>query len=393
MEPDISKVRNQLHSKGALEPIKALLKKEVAEALLVTESTKRSKPRSYSLENQALLSLLYNYLQWDENLSLTLSVFTSESSIETTGYFSFEDICKSFDICGNSPLLNEKTLTERTTKEPLLCIILKALSRITRDIVPKTYETSTQTTSSKVQEEDPSVSARNALEQKLSNIQERHAFNRFQRCSILPETSLHESKMFAYQREVEQRERLKMEATLAEFKRSFVARTQKDANHQCKMQVEKMKQEEELRLSNCMKESRERENELLKGFKLKEQQSKLDFTLEINKLHREIDDLQRAERENRSKHDIEVRKIQIEEQRLRNMLQTAQSKLDFASAKEEMIQKSLSEVHTATKRSCDDITSNLKQQIEICTKDVDKIRSKFVSSFFMKNMALYQMHF
>lgn len=56
MEPDISKVRNQLHSKGALEPIKALLKKEVAETLLVEESTRRSKPQAYSLEKQALLS-------------------------------------------------------------------------------------------------------------------------------------------------------------------------------------------------------------------------------------------------------------------------------------------------------------------------------------------------
>lgn len=381
MEPDISKVRNQLHSKGALEPIKALLKKEVAETLLVEESTRRSKPQAYSLEKQALLSLLYNYLQLDENLSLTCSVFRSESSIETTGYFSFDDICKIFDVCGNSPMLKEKTLTERTTAEPFLCILLKEMSRINREIVPKTYETSTQTTSSKVQEDDPSVSARIALEQKLSNIYERHAFNRYQKCSILPETSLLESKMFAYQREVEQRERLKMEVTLAEFKRSFVARTQKDANYQCKMEVERIKQEEELRLSNCMKKSCEREKELMKEFKLKEQKSKLDFTMEINKLHREIDDLKRLEREHRSKHNIEVKKIQIEEQRLRNMLQTAQSKLDFASAKEEMIQKSLSEVHTATKRSCDNFTSNLKHQIEFCTKDFDKIKSKFMSLF------------
>lgn len=386
MEPDISKVRNHLHSKGALEPIKALLKKEVAETLLMEESTRISKPRAYSLEKRALLSLLYDYLQSDENLSLTCSVFRSESSIETTGYFSYDDICKSFDI--DSPLLREMTLIERTTKEPLLCFLLKELSRITRDIVPKTYETSTQTTSSNVHEEDPSVSARNALEQKLTNIQERHAFIRFQRCSIPPETSLLESKMFAYQREVEQRERLKMEATLAEFKRSFVARTQKDANYQCKMQVEKIKQEEELRLSKCMKKFCERDKELVEGFKLKEQQSKLHFTLEINKLHREIDDLKRSERENRSKHDIEVKKIQIEEQRLRNILQTAQSKLDFASAKEEMLRKSLAEIHTATKKSCDDITSNLKQQIEGCTKDFDKIKSKFMP-FLMISIPLY----
>ena len=45
--------------------------------------------------------------------------------------------------------------------------------------------------------------------------------------------------------------------------------------------------------------------------------------------------------------------------------------------KEKMIQKSLSEVHTTTKRSCDDITANLKQQIEICTKDFENLKSKF----------------
>ena len=216
------------------------------------------------------------------------------------------------------------------------------------------------------------LQARKDLDRELKEIEEKYK-------SPLRQHTLSQSaadtKMFEFQRECEERERKRAEAQIEEFKRSFTNSVEFTLKQHHLAEMEDcrraIKIECDEKLEALRKQFREREKETLN--QQREQREHLT---------KKIEELKKSTMDKKGLYDIEWRKLQLEEQRVKHILMTAEAKLQNAEKNEKNSRASTAEefnrVRLAAKESYEDASESAKKQSIFYAKEIESLNGMSV---------------
>ena len=377
----LDSLRAELRKGGIVRAVTTQLKKEVCEALNESSCSRiQQSRRIQTLEHAAMRSLVMEYLICDE-LECTISVFSSESGLDEH-YLSKGDVLKAFDIRKGSKLYEELLSyvedSSKTIESSTLYRLLTTVPAMLENVSTQSASTQTWTT------ENGNLKARTDLNKQLKDIQDKYSSNRgacshTHRLSNTPD-GLVESNMFAFQKECEERERKRMERKLEEFKRSLLASMEQEAAQQCLVEVDNTRREMKVEHDRSIEVMRNKAEQLKKDFVNKEKEREYQQLALRQKLMKEIEDLKQRENDTKNVIDIERRKLQLEEQRVKHILMSAEAKLEFAEAKEKEVRESVanefSRVRLAAKQTYDDASVSVRKQSAFYAKELDELNGR-----------------
>ena len=382
----VDSLRKELRHRGILKSITLQLKKEICFALTSPTCGFKYKPSAStikSIEHGALRSLVFDFLHHD-GMECTLSVFSTESGLDGN-YLSSADVCKSFEIHSGSALHEILKVDRqeclnggpRRIEHSTLYQLLSSLPRLLNDT--STQSTSTQTTNvnnDASKECGFSLLARQDLDRQLQQIKKKYS------SAVPKETSTHhssliESRMFAFQAECEQRAQQRIEVEMKDFKRSTKAALEQQAAGRRLEEIEKVKQIMKIESEKKLEYTEKKQEQLSKNFLLKEREKEMQHMAEMHELMKEIDVLKKRDTETRNIIEIERRKLNLEDQRVKHLLMNAESKLDFAEAKEREVRESIANefrrVRLAAKQTYDDASESVQKQMAFYAKELESL--------------------
>lgn len=396
----IESLRNELKRGGIIRAITAQLKEEICSSYLRTCSPLphfNSKCKIQSLEHIALRSLIFDFLICDD-LQLTLSVYSTETGLDdhhddsshqhhhhtNSCFMSAHDICKAFEIKTESKFFKIMTSTKENDKsskgaeQSMISKILSGIPSLIND-VPTSACASTQT-----HEDDKSSSillARKDLEDHLQQIKDKYV----QQSELLSQSyrsssEVLESQMFAFQRECEERERARMERELEVYKKTTVEAIKRECSEMYSRKMDESKRMLKAEYDRNLDQLNKKEEKVREEFIGREKEREKEHLADLHRLMREIEHFKKREHDNKSMLDVERRKLELEEQRVKNILLTAEMKLSFAETKEREIRESMTNeynrVRLAAKQTYDDASDSVKKQMEFYAVELDRLNGK-----------------
>jgi len=218
--------------------------------------------------------------------------------------------------------------------------------------------------------------ARQDLDRQLQQIKKKYS------TAVPKETSTHhssliESRMFAFQAECEQRAQQRIEVEMKDFKRSTKAALEQQAAGRRLEEIEKVKQIMKIESEKKLEYTEKKQEQLSKNFLLKEREKEMQHMAEMHELMKEIDVLKKRDTETRNIIEIERRKLNLEDQRVKHLLMNAESKLDFAEAKEREVRESIANefrrVRLAAKQTYDDASESVQKQMAFYAKELESL--------------------
>jgi hypothetical protein len=412
----IESLREELRRGGIIRAITSQLKEEICSSYLRTcrpphPHAVKQKSKIQSLEHIALRSLILDYLICDD-LQLTLSVYSTESGLNhdnhhiTTSagccsFMSAADICKAFEIKRESKLFKMMTTSKMNDKSHRVehSMISKILSGIPSLINNDVSYVCTSTQTHGDDENHSILLARRDLEDRLQQIKDKYA----QQSELLSQSYRSnseglESQMFAFQRECEERERTRMERELEVYKKTAVEAIKREVSEKYSLKIDESKRTLKAEYDRNLEQLKMKEEKLREEFLVREKEREKEHLADLHRLMREIEHFKKRESDNKSALDVQWRKLELEEQRVKNILLTAEMKLNFAETKEKEVRESIANeynrVRLTAKQSYDDASDSVKKQMEFYVAEFDRINGKCDSYYAFKlNVMLVVMNF
>ena len=343
----VSKIKTKLAKSGFLQNAKARLSSEILMELKGITNIPIKQPRN--LKDQAIRCLILDYLK-KENLEYSISTFQSE--ICSHSEIAIEEILKLFGISEHLNLMQ----SSHDDQSSLLYCLMTSIGKCFEG--PQHKDIHLQTTSTQTSPLcNDLITTRNSLRENLNYIEEKH--KDLSRTSSLRKSSLLlDQQLFQFQKECESRERILMEKKLEDFKRDIVSRIQQDESAKYNKEMNKVKSQWNQDHERAMKILQEQST--VQKMNMEEK-----HLVEVKRLTKEIDTLKRNERENRNFLEVERRKLQLDEQRCKQMIKTAETKLKMIETKEEELRETV----RAEYKKCQD---EAKQNYEEALKTVKK---------------------
>lgn len=347
----VSKRKAKLAKSGFLQNGKARMSSEVLMDLkgIVNIPTKRPK----NLKDQAIRCLILDYLK-AEKMEHSISTFQSESG--SYNDIAVEEIFTLFGIPQQN--INFMQFVHHDHRSVLYCLMTSIGKQLEgeNDKDAQLRTTSTQTSFAS----NDWNTTRHILRQNLSNIEEKH--------KVLPAacnftSSSLEQHLFQFQKECESRERILMEKKLENFKRDIVTRMQMEESTRHYKEINEVKDQSRQECEWAVKALQEQ----LTIQKMNMEQKHLE---EIHCMTKEIDSLKRKERENRNFIEMERRKLQLDEQRCKQMFKTADTKLKVIEMKEDELRETMKTEYIKCREEA-------KQTYEVAMETVQKQKKMY----------------
>lgn len=352
----IESIRIELRKQGIVRSVKTHVKKEICQILVKGPKVRRIQ----SLEQAAIRSLIMDCLIC-EKMECTQSVFLSESGLDEYR-LSIEDILKAFEIQKGSKLSDDLLTTAgggpKSFKDSAVYQLMAKLPEMVTNISNSAIHKSSQTMPLGVEKDSLATTD-----------------------NISADVVAVESRMFAFQKECEERERKRVERDLEQFKQSARTSMEQDFAHRCFKEVEETRQAMTIKADKSTEVMKSKEEQLKKDFLAREKEREYQHLAIRQELAKEIEVSKQRETENKNFIEIEQRKLQLEEQRVKHILMSAEAKLEFAEIKEKEIRESaaneFNRVRLAAKQTYDDASESVQKQSAFYAKELDDLNGMF----------------
>jgi hypothetical protein len=307
-----------------------------------------------------------------DELECTQSVFLSESGLDEYR-LSMEDILKAFEIQKGTTLhkmmvQSGEGSTRRTIKDSAVYQMLTQLPDAIAGTASETTHRSSQTMSL-VDENDVDriggeVCADDDMQLSMGRL---------------------ESRILIFQEECEKREKEKMERELQQFKNSARIEIEEEYAKRRLKEVEESRKAMENEIESNMETMKRKEDQLRKDLLAREKEREYQHLNIRQELAKEIETLKRREHENKNFIEIEQRKLQLEEQRVKHILMNAEAKLEFAETKEKEVLESttneFNRARLAAKQTYEDASESVRKQSAFYAKELDSLNGKSFPSY------------